>query len=102
FMIRDDLMQRVVAREEEPIIPYIDRVDELSGSLGVSTILLAGSSGSYFHKADYIIQMKQYLPSDITERAKDEASEFPLKRGQAQEPLAFSTERVVSQGGSKG
>ena len=29
FMIRDELMQRVVNREEEPIIPFIDRVSEL-------------------------------------------------------------------------
>ena len=29
FMIRDELMQRVVAREKEPITPFIDRVREL-------------------------------------------------------------------------
>lgn len=102
FMIRDELMQRVVAREEEPIIPYIDRVEELSDRLGVSTILVAGSSGSYFHKADYIIQMKQYLPYDITERAKEEAEVFPLKGGQALDAAAFSTERVVTKGEAKG
>lgn len=29
FMIRDELMQRVVHKEKEPIIPYIDRIREL-------------------------------------------------------------------------
>lgn len=78
FMIRDELMQRVVNREEEPIIPFIDRVCELYSKQGISTILVAGSSGSYFHKADSIIQMKRYEPMDITEFAKKEAETFPI------------------------
>ena len=51
FMIRDELMQRVVHKEKEPIIPYIDRIRELYEKDGVSTILVAGSSGAYFMKA---------------------------------------------------
>lgn len=78
FMIRDELMQRVVHREVEPIIPFIDRVQELYESAGISTILVAGSSGSYFHKADCIIQMNRYVPVEITELAKKEAESFPL------------------------
>lgn len=77
FMIRDELMQRVVHREEEPIMPYIERVRELYEVHGISTILVAGSSGSYFHQADHILQMKQYVPADITEFAKKEAKAFP-------------------------
>ncbi len=78
FMIRDELMQRVVNRDVEPIIPFIDRVCELSEQRGISTILVAGSSGSYFHKADSIIQMNRYEPMDITELAKKEAEQFPI------------------------
>ncbi|MCD8077015.1 MAG: ABC-ATPase domain-containing protein, partial [Lachnospiraceae bacterium] len=79
FMIRDELMQRVINRESEPIIPFIDRVEELYQTFGISTILVAGSCGSYFHRADHIIQMKQYQPVDITELAKREAAAFPLQ-----------------------
>ena len=79
FMIRDELMQKVVSREEEPIIPFIDRVRELYEVHGISTILVAGSSGSYFHKADTVIQMKEYIPFDITAAAKREAENYPLK-----------------------
>ncbi|MCD8125830.1 MAG: ABC-ATPase domain-containing protein, partial [Lachnospiraceae bacterium] len=79
FMIRDELMQRVINRESEPIIPFIDRVEELYRTFGISTILVAGSCGSYFHRADHIIQMKQYQPVDITELAKREAAAFPLQ-----------------------
>ena len=77
FMIRDELMQRVVSRDVEPIIPFIDRVRELYEEYGISTILVAGSCGSYFHKADRIIQMKQYCPMDITALAKKEAESYP-------------------------
>lgn len=76
FMIRDELMQRVVLRDQEPIIPFIDRVREIYEVQGVSTILVAGSSGSYFYVADAIIQMDCYHPLDITERAKKEAAEY--------------------------
>lgn len=78
FMIRDELMQRVVSRECEPITPFVDRIQELFERFGISTILVAGSSGSYFHRADQIVQMENYKPLDITERAKAEAAKFPL------------------------
>ena len=75
FMIRDELMQKVVHRDEEPIIPFIGRVRELFEKKGISTILVAGSSGSYFYEADVVIQMKQYEPFDITVDAKKQAAE---------------------------
>ena len=78
FMIRDALMQRVIHREMEPITPFIDRVGELYKIHGVSTIMVAGSSGAYFHVADHIIQMDHYVPRDITGLAKEEARAFPL------------------------
>lgn len=78
FMVRDELMQRVVSRDREPITPFVDRIEELYERFGISTILVAGSSGSYFHKADHIIQMNCYQPLDITERAKQEAAGYPL------------------------
>lgn len=78
FMIRDELMQRVVHREAESIVPFIDRVEELYRNFGISTILVAGSSGSYFHKADCILQMDRYEPVEITAFAKEQAKQFPL------------------------
>lgn len=81
FMIRDELMQRVVHRESEPITPFIDRVEELYARFGISTVLVAGSCGSYFHKADAVIQMNQYVPVDVTALARQEAAAFPLALG---------------------
>lgn len=79
FMVRDELMQRVVHRDMEPITPFIHRVRELYERFGVSTILVAGSSGTFFHAADHIVQMDRYVPRDITALAKREAAAFPLE-----------------------
>lgn len=95
FMIRDELMQRVVNRESEPIIPFIDRVEELFRVCGISTILVAGSSGAYFHKADCILQMKQYEPVDITEFAKNEAAAYPIVTAPEKEHRAPEENRVA-------
>lgn len=77
FMVRDALMQRVIHRDMEPITPFIDRVEELYRDHGISTILVAGSSGAYFHPAHRVIQMDRYRPRDITALAKREAQAFP-------------------------
>ena len=78
FMIRDELMQRVIHRDMEPITPFIERIRELYDDYGISTVIVAGSSGAYFHIADSIIQMDRYVPKDITEYAKKEAEAFPV------------------------
>ncbi len=90
FMVRDALMQRVVARDEEPITPFLERITGLYQMKGMSTILVAGSSGAFFYVADTIIQMDRYMPKEITEMAKAAASEFddaPQTRGDFREPF---------------
>lgn len=77
FMVRDELMQRVVHREQEPITPFIERARYLYEQKGISCIMVAGSSGAYFHIADRVIQMDHYIPREITKEAKDEAAKFP-------------------------
>lgn len=77
FMIRDQLMQLVISDREEPITPFISRVRPLYEKAGISSILVAGSSGAYFAVADTIIQMKEYVPFDITDAAKAAASSYP-------------------------
>ena len=62
FMIRDELMQRVIHRDMEPITPFLDRIRELYGIHGISTVIVAGSSGAFFHAADRIIQMGPVCP----------------------------------------
>ena len=95
FMIRDELMQRVIHREMEPITPFIDRIRELYEQYGISTILVAGSSGSYFHVADCIVQMNRYKPQEITAFAKEEAGRFPLPEVKPPKQAAPGFERAV-------
>jgi predicted ABC-class ATPase len=55
FMIRDRRMQQLIAKDKEPITPFIDKVRQLYTDYGVSTILVMGGSGDYFDVADTVI-----------------------------------------------
>jgi hypothetical protein len=76
-MVRDALMQSVIHPEQEPIVPFLGRMRELYEESGISTVLVAGSSGAFFHVADRILQMKEYKPLDITGIAKKAAAAAP-------------------------
>ncbi len=70
FMIRDRRMQQLIAKEKEPITPFIDKVRQLYTDYTVSTILVMGGSGDYFDVADTVIAMENFQPHDVTEKAK--------------------------------
>ena len=95
FMIRDGRMQHLVAKEDEPITPFIDRVRELSSEMGVSTILVLGGSGDYFELADTVLMLKEYRPFDVTARARELAQMYVTqRRTEIKEPLKEVTPRV--------
>lgn len=85
FMIRDERMARLVADEKEPITPFIRKVRSLYRDLGVSTVLVAGSSGDFLTVADTVLQMDCYVTKDVTERAK--ALAVPLTEETAQQKM---------------
>ena len=70
FMVRDDLMQKIISRSKEPITPFIERARDLYEKSDISTVMVAGSSGAYFYIADTILQMDCYEPYDITDKTK--------------------------------
>ncbi|MEL7067837.1 MAG: ABC-ATPase domain-containing protein [Cyanobacteria bacterium J06581_3] len=80
FMIRDRNMQALIAKDKEPITPFVDKVRQLYDDYGVSTILVMGGSGDYFAVADTVIAMEDYQPSIVTEKAKAIARENPAQR----------------------
>ena len=82
-------MQAVIAKDQEPITPFIDQARNLYKNQGVSVILVAGSSGAYFHIADKIIQMDTYRTHDITEKVRAICERTPEKEGGVHE-LALS------------
>ena len=70
LMIRDSIMQKLVVKDKEPITPYIDVAKNLYSKLGISTILVVGSCGDFIDIADLVIQMDNYEPFEVTEKAK--------------------------------
>lgn len=94
FMIRDELMQAVIHPDKEPIIPFIDRIRDLYEKEGVSTILVAGSSGSFFEKADTILQMDAYRPKEITALAKETAKQYPHKARTDIQAMNLASKRI--------
>ena len=71
FMLRDELMQQIISRDKEPITPFIERARDLYEKAGISTVMVAGSSGAYFYIADTVIQMDCYRPFDITRKVRE-------------------------------
>lgn len=98
FMVRDELMQRVVHRDKEPITPFIERARYLYEKKGISCIMVAGSSGAYFHIADKIVQMDNYVPCEITAEAKAEAAKYPVLLLPENEPDDPDYQRAPSAG----
>jgi predicted ABC-class ATPase len=80
FMIRDHRMQELIAKEQEPITPFIDKVRQLYDDHGVSAVLVMGGSGDYFDVADTVIAMDAYAPRDVTEQARAIARKYQAER----------------------
>jgi len=80
FMIRDRNMQALIARDKEPITPFVDKVRQLYNDYGISTVLVMGGSGDYFSVADTVIAMEDYRPRIVTKEAKAIAQADPNQR----------------------
>ncbi len=100
FMIRDARMQALIAKEKEPITPFLDRVRELYERFGVSTVLVMGGSGDYLEVADTVIAMDHFRPVEVTARAKEIVKAFPSRRRpEGRHPLErIPHRRVLSDG----
>jgi predicted ABC-class ATPase len=84
FLVRDARMQALVPGE--PLIPLLDRVRELHDTLGVSTLLVVGSCGDWLDVADTVIEMREFLPHDVTGEARRVAALHPTSRRRAAGP----------------
>ncbi|MEV5535687.1 ABC-ATPase domain-containing protein [Saccharopolyspora shandongensis] len=103
LMIRDARMQALVAKESEPLTPYVDLIRPLHAAHGVSTVLVMGGSGDYMDVADQVLMLDAYHARDVTERARQlaaaptgrrsEAEAFPQVRHRVVDPRSIPTER---------
>lgn len=89
FMIRDERMQALVSKGDEPITPLVDRIGQLRDELGISTLVVMGGSGDYLDVADTVIQMHDYQAVDVTEKAQQVIAQHPTaRRNECETPLA--------------
>ena len=102
LMIRDARMQELVAKDREPLTPFVDLVRPLYRDRGVSTVLVMGGSGDYLDVASRVLMMDAYRPYDVSERAAELASApterrretdtFPVGRHRCPDPKSISAE----------
>ncbi|MEG4336805.1 ABC-ATPase domain-containing protein [Microcoleus sp. D3_18_C2] len=95
FMIRDRRMQELIAKDKEPITPFIDKVRQLYADYGVSTILVMGGSGDYFDVADTVIALDNFQAYNVTKKAKEIAKNYSISRAaEGGENFGKLTQRV--------
>lgn len=70
FMIRDKVMAQLVSDEKEPITTLLRHIRGIHKTLGISFIIVVGSSGDYLSVADLVLQMDHYKVKDVTKEAK--------------------------------
>lgn len=102
LMIRDARMQELVAKDREPLTPFVDLVRPLHRDRGVSTVLVMGGSGDYLDVAGRVLMMDAFRPHDVTERAAElaaaptdrhrEAESFPPGRHRCPDPDSVSAQ----------
>lgn len=68
FMIRDARMKKLI--QNDPIIPFTDRVRQLYREAGVSTVLIIGGSSEYLDIADNVYFMEDYRLMNFKEQAE--------------------------------
>ncbi|MBE3872509.1 ABC-ATPase domain-containing protein [Vibrio parahaemolyticus] len=97
FMIRDERMQALVAKGDEPITPLVDRIGQLRDELDISTIIVMGGSGDYLDVANTVIQMHDYQAVDVTEKAKQVIAQHSTQRhNESEESLQTFRPRALN------
>ncbi len=97
FMIRDERMQALVSKGDEPITPLVDRVGQLRDEMGISSLVVMGGSGDYLDVADTVIQMHDFQALDVTEKAQQVIALHPTERkNECETPLANIAPRSLN------
>ena len=70
FLVRDDLIQKIVPPDREPIKPLYDAARSLWEIYGVSSIMVIGGLGIFLKKADRVLHIDEYRCYDITKKVR--------------------------------
>lgn len=71
FLVRDELIKKILDEEQEPIKPLYARVRSLWKKNKVSMIFVVGGLGYFLQKADTCLLMAHYRCEDITVKVRD-------------------------------
>lgn len=76
FLVRDELIKKVLDSTKEPIKPLYSTVRSLWKQHKVSMIFVVGGLGSFLQKADSCLQMDNYICKDITNKVREQLGEI--------------------------
>lgn len=97
FMIRDERMQALVNKGDEPITPLVDRIGQLRDEMDISSLIVMGGSGDYLDVADTVIQMHDFQAVDVTEKAQQVIALHPTERkNECETPLSRHKPRALN------
>ncbi|WP_432741684.1 ABC-ATPase domain-containing protein [Methylobacter sp. G7] len=71
FLVRDELIKKIVDAAQEPIKPLYSTVRSLRKKQQVSMIFVVGGLGYFLQKADTCLLMDNYRCADITAKVRD-------------------------------
>ena len=66
FLTKDALIRAI--NPNDPIIPFTDRIRELTESCGASVIIVVGAISSYFEYADTLLLVERFKVRNVTDK----------------------------------
>lgn len=90
FMIRDKVMAKLVSDEKEPITTLLRHIRGIYKTMGISFIIVVGSSGDYLSVADLVLQLDYYKVKDVTKEAKEICEQCQIAGQYAEKEVCMS------------
>ncbi len=93
FLIRDELIKKVLDSENEPIKPLYSTVRSMWKQHGISMIFVVGGLGVFLQKADTCLMMDNYQCKNITNKVREKLGEIAEEN---EISLDFSAQRLLA------
>ena len=94
FMIRDARMKQII--QDDPIVPFTDRVRQIYKDTGISTVLIIGGSSEYLDLADNVYIMKEYVLYNYNEKVQQTKQNFfDFFTVNDKKPIAWRLDRTL-------
>ncbi|MDK2384535.1 MAG: ABC-ATPase domain-containing protein, partial [Candidatus Korarchaeota archaeon] len=77
LLYKDSVMERLVP--SDPIKQLSQLARSMAGRLGVGLVVVSGASSAFLDPAGHVVLMQDYVPRDVTRRAKEMAPPIASK-----------------------